>query len=160
LKKMVGFGTINTNGVASIERLTQNVPLELPKVIEEDKHGVTFYVAVKNVGTGSDQFIVQGQQIEGQQFGNGQGFTVHYFLGSSSKPSESMDVTAAIEAGTFATSTMAAGAVTGDATMIRVVIYADKTILTKGDAAIFNLTFTSATDSTKQDTVSAAVVAK
>jgi hypothetical protein len=44
--------------------------------------------------------------------------------------------------------------------MIRVVIYADKTIVEKGTTATFTLTFTSAGDSTKQDTVTAQVVAK
>jgi hypothetical protein len=154
LKKMVGFNVI-TNVASAAEGIIQNVHREAPKAIEDGKGGVKFYVAVKNKGTGSDQFFVQGQQISG-----GQGFTVKYFLGSSSKPSESYDVTTAVEAGTFATATMEAGAVTGDATMIRVVIYADKTIVEKGTTATFTLTFTSAGDSTKQDTVTAQVVAK
>jgi hypothetical protein len=152
LKKMVGFNVI-TNVASAAEGISQNVHRETPKAIEDGKGGVKFYVAVKNKGTGSDQFFVQGQQISG-----GQGFTANYFLGA--KPSESVDVTTAVEAGTFATATMEAGAVTGDATMIRVVIYADKTIVEKGTTATFTLTFTSAGDSTKQDTVTAAVVAK
>jgi len=114
---------------------------------------VSFYVALKNIGAGPDQFLVQGQQIDG-----GAGFTANYFLGS--KRSESIEVTAAVVAGTFATTTMEAGAVTGDSTMIRVVIRADKTIVAKGTTATFTLTFKSVSDSTKQDTVRATVVAK
>jgi hypothetical protein len=151
LKKMVGFGVINTTGIG--QEIIQNVHREAPTAIGDGKGGVTFYVAVKNIGTGSDQFLVQGQQVTG-----GQGFTADYSLGA--KPSESVDVTAAVEAGTFATATMEAGAVTGDATMIRVVIYANKTIVAKGTTATFTLTFTSASDSTRQDTVRATVVAK
>ncbi len=154
LKKMVGFGVINTTGIGQeiIQNLHREATNAIAKAIEDNKGGVSFYVAVKNVGTGSDQFLVQGQQISG-----GQGFTANYFLGGIR--SESVPVTAAIEAGTFATSTMEAGAVTGDATMIRVVIYADKTVA-KGTTATFTLTFTSASDATKQDAVRATVVAK
>jgi hypothetical protein len=144
LKKMVGFNVI-TNVASAAEGIIQNVH-------RGAKKGVSFYVAVKNKGTGSDQFIVQGD-------GSGGGFTVSYFLGA--KPSESVDVTAAVEAGTFMTDTMAAGAVTGDATMIRVVVTVpDKTLVLKNTTQTFTLTFTSASDPTKQDTVSAAVVAK
>ena len=151
LKKMAGFGIINTTGIG--QEISQNLHLEKPTAIQDGKGGVSFYVAMKNVGAGPDQFLVQGQQIDG-----GLGFTANYFLGS--KPSESVDVTAGVVAGTFATATMAAGSVTGDSSMIRVVIYADKTIVAKGTTATFTLTFTSVNDSTKQDTVRATVVAK
>jgi hypothetical protein len=154
LKKMVGFGVI-ANASSAAQEISQNVHREAPAAIEDGKGGVTFYVAVKNIGTSADQFLVQGQQV-----GNvTQGFTVKYFLGASSNPSESVDVTAAVNAGTFASATLEAGAVTGDATMIRVVIYADKTVA-KETTTYFALTFTSASDSTKQDTVTAEVVAK
>jgi hypothetical protein len=154
LRAMKGFGII-TNAPDSAEEVVQNVPLVTPKLIQEGRHGVTFYVAVKNVGTGSDQFSIQGQQI-----GGGSGFTANYFLGSSTRPSETVDVTAAVQAGTFMTTTLAAGAVTGDSTMIRVVIYADKTIVTRSTTATFILTFTSASNPSQQDTVVAAVVAR
>ncbi|MGO9527263.1 MAG: choice-of-anchor D domain-containing protein [Verrucomicrobiia bacterium] len=151
LKKMVGFGIINTTGIR--QEISQNVHLEKPKAIDNGKGGVSFYVALKNIGAEPDQFLVEGQQIDG-----GSGFTANYFLGS--KPSDSIEVTAAVVAGTFATTTMEAGAVTGDSTMIRVVIQADKTIVAKGTTATFTLTFTSVSDSTKKDTVRATVVAK
>ncbi len=151
LKKMAGFGIINTTGIG--QEVSQNLHLEKPTAIQDDKGGVSFYVALKNIGAGPDQFLVQGQQIDG-----GLGFTANYFLGS--KPSDSVDVTTAVVAGNFATTTMAAGAVTGDSSIIRVVIYADKTIVAKGTTATFTLTFTSVNDSTKQDTVRATVVAK
>ncbi|MGD1019661.1 MAG: choice-of-anchor D domain-containing protein [Verrucomicrobiia bacterium] len=146
LKKMVGFGVI-TNVFSGTEGILQDVR-------PGAKKGVTFYVAVKNVGTGPDQYSVQGQQVTG-----GAGFTANYFLGSSSNPSESFDVTAAVVAGAFTTSTMEATAVTGDSSMLRVVITADKTV-TRSSQATFTLTFTSANDTTKQDTVTAGVLAK
>jgi hypothetical protein len=151
LKKMAGFGVINTTGIG--QEISQNLHLEKPTAIQDGKGGVSFYVALKNIGAGPDQFLVQGQQIDG-----GQGFTANYFLGS--KPSESVEVTAGVVAGTFATTAMAPGAVTGDSSMIRLVIQADKTIVAKGTTATFTLTFTSVNDSTKQDTVRATVVAK
>jgi hypothetical protein len=145
LKKLAGFGIINTTGVK--QEIKQNVR-------RGARHGPKYYVAVKNAGSGPDQFLVQSQQIAG-----GAGFVVNYFLGA--KPSESMDVTAAVEAGTFATSTMGPGAVTGNATMIRVeVTVPDKTVVAKGTTATFTLTFTSASNPTEQDTVRITVVAK
>jgi hypothetical protein len=145
LKKMAGFGTNNTTGVK--QEIKQNVR-------RRARHGPKYYVAVKNVGSGSDRFTLQGQQIAG-----GPGFAINYFLGA--KTSESVDVTAAVDAGTFATTTMASGAVTGDATMIRVeVTVPDKTVVFKGTTATFTLTFTSAGDPSKQDTVRITAVAK
>jgi hypothetical protein len=153
LKKMVGFGIINTTGNG--QGISQNVHLQKPAVIAEGKHGVSYYIAVENAGTSPDQFTVQGQQTFG-----GNGFTIKYFLGTSTKPSDSVDVTAAVAAGTFATSTMEAGGVTDDTTMLRAVVFADKTIVAKGTTAIFTVTFTSANDPTRQDTVQIAAVAR
>lgn len=143
MKKMLGFGVINTTGIG--QEIIQNVH-------RGAKKGITFYVAVENTGTGPDSFLVQGQQISG-----GQGFAADYALGS--KPSDSFDITAGVEAGTYSTSTMAAGAVTGDSTMIRVEITADKTVA-KDTTATFTLTFTSVSNPGSQDTVRATVVAK
>jgi hypothetical protein len=145
LKKMVGFGTNNTTGVK--QEIKQNVR-------RGARHGPKYFVAVKNIGSGSDRFTVQSQQIAG-----GAGFSVNYRLGA--KLSESVDVTAAVAATTLGTGTMGPGAVTGDATMIRVeIVVPDKTLVAKGTTAIFTLTFTSVSDPGKQDTVRITAVAR
>jgi hypothetical protein len=160
LKKMKGFGIITNAAGSVLEELIQNVSRTTPKAIEEGKHGVTYYVAVKNIGSGDDQFDVQSTQISGQNCANvpGGGFTVKYYLGA--KPADSIDITTAVEAGTFAMGTMGPGAVTADSTMLRVVVFADKTLVPKGCNAGFNLTFTSASDPTRQDTVRITAIAK
>lgn len=144
LKKMVGFGTNDTTGVG--QELVQ-------KVSRGAKKGKKYYVAVRNIGSGNDRFLVQSQCL-----GSCVGFTVNYFIGA--KPSESVDVTAAVGAGTFGTSTMGPGAVTSDTTMIRVEVFADKVHVGKGTTGIFTLTFSSASDPTKQDTVRITTIAK
>ena len=141
-KKMVGAGIINTTGIG--QEIVQNVRLG-------SKQPVRFYVSVANVGSGTDRFLVQGD-------GGSGGFTVNYFLGA--KPVESVDVSSAIESTTFATSTLAPGAFTGDATMIRIEVFADKNTVAKGTTKTFTLTFSSAADPTKQDTVRATVTAR
>jgi hypothetical protein len=139
---MVGAGIINTTGIG------QEV---VQKVVRGAKQPVKFYVAVQNVGSGADQFLVRGDGSSG-------GFTVRYFLGA--KPVDSIDVSSAVVSATFATSTMAPGAFTGDATMVRVEVLADKNIVAKGTTKTFTLTFSSTNDPTRQDTVRATVTAK
>jgi hypothetical protein len=151
LKKFVGFGVINTTGIG--QEIVQNVHREAPNVIAEGKHGVAYYVAVKNDGSTPDQFTVHGGQI-----GGGSGWTVKFYLGA--KPSESVDVTTGVLAGTFATSSMEAGAVTDESTMIRAEVFADKTLVVKGTKATFTLTFSSVNDPAAQDAVRITAVAK
>lgn len=86
------------------------------------------------------------------------GFIVKVFLGA--KPSESLDVTTAAGAATLGSGTMGPGAVTGDATMIRVEVCADKAVAHKGDTGVFCLKFTSTSDPSKQDTVRITAVAR
>ena len=86
------------------------------------------------------------------------GFTVTYRLGA--KPADSVDITAAVVAGGFSTATLAAGAVTGDATMIRVEVLADKALVSPKTTKTFKLTFASPGDPTKQDAVLVTVFAR
>jgi hypothetical protein len=151
LKKLVGLGVINTTGIG--QEISQNVHRQTPKALQKSKHGVRYYVAIENVGSVVDQFNVQSTQISG-----GQGFAVKYYLGA--KPVDSVDITAAVEAGTFATTSMAPGAITGDTTMIRAEVVADKTVVARGTTAIFALTFSSVSDPLSQDTVRITAVAK
>jgi len=141
LKKMVGFGNI-TNSLTEV--VSQKVSRQ--SIVRKPCKGKRYYVAVKNVGSASDRFTVFGQQISG-----GAGWSVKYFLGA--KPSESVDITAAVEAGSFSTSTLGAGQVTSVATMLRVEVCPDKAVVLKGTAAFFTITFSSAGDPSKQDTV-------
>jgi hypothetical protein len=142
LKRMVGAGVINTTGIGQ----------EVAQTVRRGaKQPVKFYVSVKNVGSAADRFLVRGDGSSG-------GFTVNYFLGA--KPVDSVDVSSIVESSTFATSTMEAGAFTGDATMIRIQVLADKNIVAKGTTKTFTLTFSSASDPSKQDTVRATVTAK
>jgi len=142
VKKMLGFGVVNTSGIG--QELVRNIHRGARK-------GLKFYVAVKNTGTANDNFLVHGDGSSG-------GFTVSYFLGA--KPSESVDVTAAVEAGTFSTATMAPGAVTGSSTMIRVEVLADKTLVAAGTTKTFTLTFSSASDPSSEDAVRVTVIAR
>ena len=144
VKKLIGRGIINTSGIG--QELIQ-------KVRRGARHGVKFYIAVQNVGTASDRFLVQAQQIAG-----GTGWTATYFLGA--KPKDSVDVTAAVESGAFSTSTLAPNAITSDTTMLRVEVTADKINVFKGTTATFTLTFSSAADPTRQDTVRVTVTAR
>ena len=115
---------------------------------------VAYYVAVKNDGSAPDQFTVKGGQLS-----SGAGWTVKYYLGA--KPSESMDITAGVMAGNFQTSLMGPGVVTDESTMIRVEVFGDKTVLSKGAAdGTFTLTFTSNNDPAAQDTVRITAVPK
>jgi hypothetical protein len=144
VKRLIGRGIVNTSGIG------QELIL---KVRRGARHGPKFYIAVQNIGTAKDRFLVQALQITG-----GAGFTPSYFLGARTR--DSVDVTAAVEAGTFSTSTLAPNAITGDTSMIRVEVLADKIQVFKGTTATFTLTFSSAGDPTKQDTVRVTVIAR
>ena len=154
---MVGFGNFgtisNTCTITNPQTIRQNVHRRVIKP-GVNCHGTKYYIAVKNAGSGSDRFTVQLTPVSGPA----DHFIVKTFLGA--KPSESVDVTAAVGAGTFATSTMASGAVTSDTTMLRVEVCADKTVAFKGDQATFCLTFTSDGDPGRQDTVLITTLAK
>jgi putative transposon-encoded protein len=142
LKKMIGFGTINTNGAGQ----------ELTQVVHRGaRKGLRFFVALTNVGSSPDRFTMQGD-------GNIPGFTVNYFLGAI--PKDSLDVSSAVESGVFSSSTLAPTATTSDSTMIRIEIFADKTLVAKNAMATFKLTFTSVGDPTKVDVVKATVRAR
>ena len=139
VKKMVGNGVISSTGVG--EEFIQ-------KVKRGAKRGPRFFIALKNIGTSADQFKVLGD-------GDSGGFTVKYFLGATG----TTDITPTVEAGTHASSTLAPGAITGNDTMIRIEVFADKAV-PKGTVNSFAITFTSVSDPTKVDLVKATVIAK
>ena len=142
MKRMVGAGIKNTTGAGQ----------EVQQFIRRGaRRPVRFYVALRNVGSAPDRFIVQGD-------GDDAGVTVHYYLGSAVR--DSVEVSSAVESGAFSSSTLAPTAITGDATMIRIEVFADKTLVGKGVSKTFKLTFTSAGDPTKVDAVRATVVTR
>ncbi|HXI82565.1 MAG TPA: choice-of-anchor D domain-containing protein [Verrucomicrobiae bacterium] len=142
VKRMVGAGIENSNGAGQ----------EITKPIRRGaRSGLKFFVSLQNIGTTSDRFTVQGDS-------GSTGFTVHYFLGAV--PNDSVEVTSAVESGVFSTSTLAPGATISPATMIRIEVFADKTLVGKGATDTFTLTFASVSDPTKVDVVKATVIAK
>jgi hypothetical protein len=135
VRRMVGAGIENTTGDRQ----------EIKQFIRRGaRRPLRFYVTLRNIGSAPDRFTVQGD-------GNDTGFTVHYYLGSVVK--DSLDVSSAVESGVFSSSTLAAGAITSTATMIRVEIFADKALVERGVTKTFKLTFSSAGDPTKVDVV-------
>jgi hypothetical protein len=141
-KKMLGNGIVNTTGAG--QEFIQ-------KIRRGAKKGLAFYVTLRNIGSSPDRFTVQGD-------GDVTGFTVNYFLGAS--PKDSTDITTAVESGVFSSSTLAPAAITSDSTVIRIEVFADKTLVQKGVSNTFRLTFTSVSDPTKVDVVKATVTAK
>ena len=138
-KKMVGLNIFDSLGTN--ERTVRQI---------HPGQKCKFFVAVKNAGSDPDQFKIDADPSPS-------GFTVKYFLGA--KPAFSTEVSDAATNATLATATMAAGAHTGDATMMRVVVKADKHV-PRGTVATFVIRFTSATDPTKVDAVQAVVLTK
>ncbi|MGA2221802.1 MAG: choice-of-anchor D domain-containing protein [Verrucomicrobiia bacterium] len=107
-----------------------------------------FYVPIGNDGNAADSFLIRGA-------GDSAGFTVKYYLGASGN----FDITDAVVAGSYRTSNLAPGAITGDATMIRVEVTVSRTAA-KGARKNVLVSGFSNTDSSKEDTVQAVVLVK
>lgn len=141
LKAMRGIGVTSTNGVG--EQVVQRIK-------RGAKHGKKFFVKLKNAGSSADRFTIEGTPDSGT------GFRVKYFLGTTA----STEVTTAVEtAGSFHSSTLAPGAITGNTSLIRIDAFVDKAV-PKGITNSFFVTFTSVADPTKTDVVRAIVIAK
>ena len=110
LKKLLGYGVYPPP--------TNTLSQETLAVTGARGRKFVFYLPIWNAGNYSDTFLLRGT---GDVAGT---YTVKYWLGAI--PSESLDVTAAVKAGTFSTSALGAGAFTGLATMLRVEITVDK----------------------------------
>jgi hypothetical protein len=142
VRRMVGAGIENSTGASQ----------EVQQFIRRGvRRPVRFYVSLRNVGSSPDHFTIQGD-------GNDTGFTVNYYLGSAVR--DSLDVSSAVESGVFSSSTLAPTAITGDATMIRIEVFADKNLVGRGVPKTFKLMFTSASDPSKVDVVKATVVTR
>jgi hypothetical protein len=143
---MIGNGVISSTGVG--EEFVQKIKRVDFTKLKPTKRGLRFFVTLKNIGTSADQFKVQGD-------GDSAGFRVKYFLGAT----DLTDITAGVEAGSFASTTLAAGATTGNTSLIRIEVFADKAI-PKGTVKTFTVQFTSVSDPTKIDVVKATVTTK
>ncbi|MGD0652111.1 MAG: choice-of-anchor D domain-containing protein [Verrucomicrobiia bacterium] len=107
-----------------------------------------FYVPIQNDGNAADSFLIQGA-------GDSAGFTVKYYLGATGN----FDITSAVVAGSYSTTKMAAGAFTGDATMIRVEVTVNRTAARSARKIVLVSAFSN-TDSSKEDSVRAVVLVK
>jgi hypothetical protein len=142
-KKMIGAGVFSSTGVGE-EFVQRAKKFNFAKPLGT-KHGQKFFVTLKNAGSSADRFMVEGD-------GDSAGFRVKYFLGAT----DTTDITAAVEAGTFSSSTMAPGAITDNTSLIRIEVFADKAV-PKRTVKTFLLKFTSVSDPTKIDVVKATV---
>jgi uncharacterized membrane protein len=96
-----------------------------------------FYVTIQNHGIFADSFFVLGaDDLPGV-------YTVKYFLGDK----DGLDITAAVKDGTFRTSAMAPGALSGQSTMIRVEVTTD--LAAPVGSYPVDVTFWSASDASK-----------
>jgi len=120
LKKLTGY-----------QKLTP--PLDLTnqtlKVTGARGKKLAFYLPIWNIGSTPDSFLIQGSDSVTGAYTNGKVIgtytnLVNYFLGAI--PQGSLTNTPAVVAGTFSTATLAPGAFTGEATMLRAEITVDK----------------------------------
>ncbi|MEI6083238.1 MAG: choice-of-anchor D domain-containing protein [Verrucomicrobiota bacterium] len=107
-----------------------------------------FYVAIQNLGLEPDAFVVSGA-------GSTPNFTVKYYLGSTKKGA---DITPAVVSGTYTSAVLAAGALTGKDTLIRMEIQAINVLAGMTNAV--PVTITSASLPSLSDRVIGAVQAK
>ncbi len=140
--KAVGFigqNIINTDatGQTLINRLRRGSRLPMRN-----------YVALRNTGTTPDAFVIQGP-------GDSNGFQVRYYLGATTE----VEITDEVTNGGFEAGRLAPAALTGDATFMRVDLFAT-TNAVRGTTNLFLITATSVNDPTKQDAVQATAIAR
>lgn len=129
-----------------------NTTGDLQEVAQRGRQGKVrhYYVALQNDGNATDRFKIQGPASL-------PGFaTVRYYLGANLK--DSLDITDAVVNGTYLTANLAAGATTGDATLIRVDVTVEPSA-TAGTQSLL-VTVTSASNGTKQDAAKVTVTVK
>jgi hypothetical protein len=107
-KRWVGVGVTTPPAPLDQQTYTQKCKLGKKRV---------FYVNIANLGNNPDSFTISGSQdLPGS-------YSVKYFLGAI--PQDSVDITSLVQSGSYKSSTMAGGAVTGIATMLRVEVTVD-----------------------------------
>ncbi len=106
------------------------------------------YVVLRNTGSTADAFVIQGP-------GDSNGFQIRYYLGTTTD----VEITDEVTNGGFEAGRLAPAALTGDATFMRVDLYAT-TNAVRGTTNSFLITTTSVADPAKQDAVQATVIAR
>jgi hypothetical protein len=106
------------------------------------------FIAIQNVGTAPDAFLIQGDSSAG-------GYTIRYYLGNSTD----IEVTDLVTGGGFEAGRLAPSAATGDATFLRVDLFADTTVPV-GETNSFLITISSVNDPSKQDAVQTTVITR
>jgi hypothetical protein len=141
IKKALGNGIFNNTGSGQT----------LSQVVRRGK-SKTFYIAVQNAGSGAESFTVTG---DGSYSGQ---WTVGYFVGAKNYDGFTNDVTSAVVAGSYATTTLAAGAITGDATLLRLQVTVSPTAASGTNNIL--VTARSPLNPSKADTVRAQIIVK
>jgi hypothetical protein len=138
-KTYIGAGVINSTGA------DQTVSRKSAR-----KRTKVFYIRCQNTGSTVDTFTVLGG-------GNvPQGVSVQYFVGAM--PKEAVEITSAVVAGTYTTASLAPGAITGNATLLRVQVTADSDALSGSYSTL--ITFRSTSNPSKVDAVKTTLTVK
>jgi hypothetical protein len=126
---------------------TPTAPQSQQSVPVKGKRGKArpFYVRVQNDGNSPDTFVMAGSGDLAQAY------TVRYFLGST----DGLEITEAVKAGTFSTANLGPGALTGNATLIRVEVTAEVNAIA-GTYPV-TVTFRSTSNLLKEDSVTGSV---
>ena len=141
LKKALGAGIINNTGTNQTLALT----------VRRGKKNV-FYIAFQNVGSGADSFKVDGGgNVPGQ-------LTVNYFVGAKNFNGITNQVTSAVVANSYSTASLAAGAITGDSTLLRLQVTVSPTAVAGTNDIL--VTAQSSINPTRVDTVRARVIVR
>jgi hypothetical protein len=136
LTKFIGNNIYNSDGTG------QSITLKVRR-----KKTKKFYILVQNDGNAPDAIRVEGTG------GDPGTATTRYFLGDLG----TFDITVATETHAFTTSTLAAGASTGAATLIRLEVTAEP-LAVKRTTVTVPITGISVADPSKTDTVNAIVI--
>ena len=141
-KSFVGKGVFDSTGTGAGQEVS--LPVTRGK-------SCVFYVVCQNAGTGTDRFTVSGGR-------SGSGYRVQYFLGTAIRGEDNVDITSTVTAGGYTTADLGAGGSTGEATLLRIVVTADK-LAAKGAHSVL-VTYTSQSNQLKTDTVKATFTIK
>jgi hypothetical protein len=141
LKKALGAGIINNTG--DDQTLVLKVRRGKKKV---------FYVVFQNAGIDVDNFLVDGGgDVPGQ-------LTASYFVGAKNYNGFTNEVTSAVVVGSYSTASLASGAITGDATLLRLQVNVSRTAAPGTNDVL--ITGASSLNPSKVDTVRARVIVR
>ncbi|MCS7048993.1 MAG: choice-of-anchor D domain-containing protein [Verrucomicrobiae bacterium] len=141
LGRAIGFvGQNITNSTGLGQSVTNRVT--------RGRNGVRNFIAIRNIGSTPDEFIVQGPAEDS-------GFQIRYYLGTTTD----IEITDEVSAGGFEIGRLAPASVTGDATMLRIDLAASTNVV-RGTTNSFLITVTSSRDPTKRDAVRTVIIAR